>query len=302
MISGDVKQRFYFLFIVFFITVIFAPIVSISQLYIPKNIENSLVTFEKTGVDSAGNIVYFPHGTGFIYYDISAEKTFIITNRHVLENRDSIMVRVNVLDTVSNEIIGGRWIIRLRVKDRNSWTVHPDSIIDLAIALAKIPASTYALDSGRLKSFDEVKLSDPVLFLGFPVLEAALGDVNYPIVRSGIVAFKSLNDIANPVTKKILVHKNHILLDAQIMNGNSGSPVLSTPKDGDDRVSLIGVISSHLFKLEKVKDPIGQKLKLRQEIDYNLGICIPADKIIELLKEYQSSQDTTKSEENGNTK
>ena len=243
-----------------------------NPIYLPKNVENCLITFEKIGTTLGNDRIYIPHGTGFAIRDSVSGAMYAVTNRHIIDSRDSIFVRFNMLR--GENVFGSRMTLRLMLDGKRTWVPHPDSSIDLAVV--PLPSiKIYYIGSERLKSYMEVKLGDPVLFLGFPLLEAAIGDMNYPLVRSGIVSFKTSHDIVNPVTHEVIVESDHILIDGTIMSGNSGSPVLSIPKSGKKKITLIGVLSSHIFKINSGES-------------YQLGICIPAERITEVINKYNS--------------
>jgi hypothetical protein len=260
------------------------------EIYIPKNMENCIVTIEDCVVDSSG-LRFIPHGTGFICGD-STGSCYIITNRHVLYNRDSLIVRFNKFDSTSNSFTGCRVAARLKVNGVKAWLAYPDSDIDLAIVLTPPGLSVPYIDFARLKRFDDVKLGDEVIYLGFPFPADVQGmDKNYPLARSGIVAYKTVYDLEDPGSKYIFLPKQHILIDGIIMSGNSGFPVLSTPGHGNEKVSLIGVLSSHLTSKEYAETIVAKapnlKFDLLQDKDYRLGVCIPLDRIIELMEFYK---------------
>jgi S1-C subfamily serine protease len=262
--------------------------ISWAEVYLPGNMENSLVTFEKTVIDSTdGSSVIIPHGTGFLVSSDSITAYYIITNRHILEGRDSILVRVNKIDALSHSVVGIRHMLPLKVNGFSIYMGHPDPNVDLAIVVYPHNEAVYSLPSDRLKMLDNVKLGDPVLFLGFPLLEAAIGDLNYPITRKGVVSYISHNDVLAYKSNVILIDKGRILIDGNIMPGNSGSPVLSVSStETDEKASLIGVMSGHLERSELMANQLSKLFGLTTTIDYKLGICIPADRVKELLTAY----------------
>jgi S1-C subfamily serine protease len=257
-----------------------------AQVHLPVFSENCIVTIENAELDSLGKYHFMPHGTGFLVMDDSTNTVFLISNRHVFGNRDSIIIRVNV-NNKSGGIIGERYICYLIKNGKRQIMVHPDSTIDLGILYVPfINENIYPVETSRFKLLKDVRLGDPVLFLGFPLAMAAIGDMNYPLVRQGIVSYISINNIFDPTTKKCLLASDHILIDGNIMPGNSGSPVFSVSSlTLMEKASFIGVISSHLY--EDRANVYANALGIKQDYDYKLGICIPADRVKELIEYYK---------------
>jgi len=247
------------LIVIFSATMVYS--INYGNIYIPKNTENCLVLIEKFNIDTTGDKLYKPYGTGFIIKD-TLGTNFIITNRHVFINRKEISVRFNYLEKNKIKNIRRRCTL-IDENGKYNWIAHSDTIIDLALISAPANISYYYLSIKRIKMFNDVELGDPVLFLGFPLANIFRSDINTPLARSGIVSFKTHQD---------MLSSDIILLDAVSMGGNSGSPVLSSPKKDDSNISIIGVISGHI-NME----------------NSNLGICIPADRILELIDQYYNS-------------
>lgn len=241
----------------------------LSALSLPTYIEDAVVILEDP-ITISGETKYIVHGTGFIIQDTIKNTVLLVTNRHVLRNRDSIYVRFNTLDGQSK-----RKRTLLKRKDGSFLgVVYPDSTIDLAVITAPKDLKFRAIDVGRFKPISEVKLGDEVYFIGFPLMEYVGKDRNYPIIRHGVVSYISREDvfsITNP--DSIIFSKNMILIDATSMSGNSGSPVISTPKKGSDKASVIGVVQGHFESSET-----GSNL--------NLGIVIPVDRILEIIDKF----------------
>jgi S1-C subfamily serine protease len=246
-------------------------------LYLPKGSENSMVTFEKFVTEPDG-IHYVPHGAGFLLGYKSS--VYLVTNRHVLEHRDSIAVRFNM--PTDSGAVGRRLVCYLVRGGKRIWFAHPDTSVDLAIIEAPPDLKFSVLDEGRLKMMKEIHLGDPVLFLGYPIQTES--DMNFPIVRSGIVAFKTIRGLQFNGPNGFTIDPSTILLDAVVLPGNSGSPVLSTYKEGGDRVTLIGVLSSHLAEIRSAPfEGAGEK-------SLDLGVCIPSDRVVEVIDAFIGAQ------------
>lgn len=234
---------------------------------IPKYMEDCMVLIEDAQI--AHNDTFFVvRGTGFLFFDGNENNpVYLISNRHVFMNRDNIFVKLNLADGSSV-----RKPVRLRDNVGNYfWTGHPDSSIDLALTRVTYGLNVRYISKDRIKPIDEIELGDEVLFLGFPLLGFASTNKNYPITRHGIVSFVAQENIGGLILPdSILLSKNMMLIDATVLPGNSGSPVLSTPRKGSDKTSLIGVVRGHISSL--ISD---------ENLDF--GIVIPAYRIIELI-------------------
>jgi S1-C subfamily serine protease len=234
--------------------------------------EQVVVLFEDAEVIN-NETIYSLRGTGFTLVDTSTRTSFVITNNHVLEGRDSIFVRFNTADGKAV-----RKCALLITGGQPRWISHSDTNIDLAIIPTPLELPIRGWRIERLKPLAETYAGDAVYFIGFPLGAYAGQEKNYPVVRSGIVAFISREDVFSLFKPdKLLLQKDMILLDGVSLHGNSGSPVISYPReDSDDLLSIIGVVRARLKDLKK------------EEIDLDLAVVIPADRIIELIEDYKN--------------
>ena len=257
-------------FIATFLLVFFQFKVSVRGLSLPTYIEDAVVVIED-GIFIDGQVKYSVHGTGFIVQDTSKHMALLVTNRHVLQNRDSIFVRFNTLDGKSE-----RRVYILKRKDGSfSWRAHPDANIDVAAIAVPQDLNVRAIDTDRFKPISEVSLGDEVFFVGFPLVGFAGKDKNYPIIRHGVVSYISKEDVfSDKNIGSVVFSRDMILIDATSLSGNSGSPVISIPRKGSNRTSLIGIIQGHL------SDPNTNE-------NFDLGIVIPVDRISEITSSFK---------------
>lgn len=245
-----------------------SPRLTAQRVNVPVNFENAAVVIEKA-VQDAGKSYITTHGTGFFYSDSVSGRTFVVTNRHLLKGHDSLFVRFN-----SEDGITARVPICLRTPDHKLlWFGDPDSLVDLAVMPFVSALRVWCIDDWRAKPVAEVRLGDEVVFIGFPLLGYAGTDRVLPVFRHGIVSFVSKEDLLEASTGNPVLKKDHILVDARSMGGNSGGPVISAPRSGSGKASLIGVIQGHMV-LTEGRD------------DSGLGIVIPVDRLIETVKQY----------------
>jgi hypothetical protein len=192
-------------------------------------------------------------------------KTLLISNRHVYSaHPGSLFVRFKNKTGEHEHFPVGR-----------QWRAHPDNSVDLGASTIQLP-SGMSIDEFRSKynttsfnedldrvaktpasffmSFDDVRVGDDVMFLGFPTSIPEVSEIlksrSIPLLRSGVVSMK----LAGETKLSTLSVRDVLLVDSWAFQGNSGSPVFSRPTIGSyegDRPHLqrarpyiIGVISS----------------------------------------------------------
>ena len=246
-----------------------------------KNFSLSIVAF---GLEKPGNDIDFI-ATGFIYSQLTGKDedghrlyaTCFVTNRHVVEGHDKLVVRLGDPQSSTYNLLG-------------QWTVHPDPEVDVAVA--PFPLDDIEGNAHRVISFKsdsqtsfcedlqeiEFREGDEVYTLGFP-LGLAGRDRNYPIARQGIVA--RIQDWYDG-------QSDDFLIDASIFPGNSGGPVIAKPtmySYGQTRPhpKLIGVVSGYLTHADvALRDQTGRPI-LDSEENSGLATVVPIDKVRETI-------------------
>lgn len=155
---------------------------------------------------------------------------FLVTNRHVFDDLESILVRFN-----PQKFDDPAKVYRLSLIDEQNeplWTAHPDKKIDVAV----VPANCEQLNKASIqwhlfrdntcvadvKTLNELGImeGDFVYVLGFPM--GLIGETrNTVMARSGTIA-----RIRDALTK----NNDEFLIDAFVFPGNSGGPVISKPE------------------------------------------------------------------------
>ncbi len=143
-------------------------------------------------------------GTGFFI-----DKNIIVTNMHVIINRDNIMVK-----TFDGEEIIPKFM---------------DGSINLDLAFLDLGNVSYS--PLTFENSDLLKIGEYVIAIGNP-----LGIFGNPTVTFGIISAKNRNAMVNDI-----LFENLIQTDAAINPGNSGGPLLNM----DARV--VGITSSMIF-------------------------------------------------------
>ena len=231
-------------------------------------------------------------GTGFfILRIIDAEgnaRPMLITNRHVLEGRKSIVLRLRkknsiAFDTVDANLMDG---------DKCLYHVHSNDEIDIAVLplnggffvendldFSAFDIDNHAMESEQLRQsgVDEGSL---VHMLGFPM---GLVNINstLPICRLGCVARMSAAQIAE---------SHNVLVDIQNFPGNSGSPIVTRPEivsisgtPSFNKSILLGIVHSYIpYQESLINSQTKKVVEIRSE---NSGIALvhPVEYIKEIV-------------------
>ena len=214
---------------------------------------------------------------------------FIVTNKHVMENNLSLVIRFNPLNSHPAKDYD------IPVIDESGepvWKSHPNTEIDLAAICLD---ADFLRDEGmsydyfhsnlhlmplRQMAKQGISEGDFIYVLGFPmgIMEP---DRQYVISRTGIIA--RLRDALEGINKDFMI-------DSMIFPGNSGGPVINKPEiisvEGTKSVSspyLIGIVASYLTYTDTaVSKQTGQSRVVFEE-NSGLAVVIPADYILETI-------------------
>lgn len=217
-------------------------------------------------------------------------RTFLVTNRHVLQGVSSLKARMNRPIGSASEI----YDVLLNGPDGSPlWTMHPDTNCDVAVTpvsfgqLRKdgIEFNYFRVTPSQALSLEranelQVSEGDGVFVLGFPLGEAG-EERNYVIVRQGIIA--RIRDWLGGKSRIILV-------DASVFPGNSGGPVVLKPElaaiegtKSNSSALLVGMVSGYLpYEDIAVSSQTGKPRIVFQE-NSGLAIVVPIDVIQETL-------------------
>lgn len=259
-----------------------------AQVYLPKYWEKCAVMIEKEWQDTNGTIDTLGHGTGFLFTD-SLLGDFLITNRHILKGRPLIFIRYNKaeFDVKTDKIRYHREPCPLTDADgRPLWKGHPDSEVDVAaVRIGKprdVSVDARLFDYQRFKYIDDLEVGEDVYFFGFPLgIVGRKGMGDFPILRSGIVSYKSLE-----LTRigDAIIDSAMFLIDGFSFAGNSGSPLL-TRATSQTKAKLIGIIRGHVRNMEQ--HVVGPDT-ITFEQNTGLAIAECADRIRETLEQFRT--------------
>ena len=265
---------------------------------------------EKSILNSDGTVEIVPHGTGFLFTD-SLLGSFLVTNKHILDHRDSIFIRLNKnhFNSKKDTLRYYRQPYSLIGQDSKTiWKGHPNLDIDIAalrLRSTNLEVDIRFLEYSRFREFEDLHVGEDIYFFGFPLgLTGPTGKEDFPLLRSGIVAYKSIDTTR---IAGIIIDSTMFLIDGFSFGGNSGSPVLT--RVTREKAALVGIVKGHVplnrqFVIGKTLffvQPSGDTLFLNAipdtihfEQNTGLAIAICADRIRETLEQFRK-EDSLKS-------
>ena len=199
-------------------------------------------------------------GTGFIY-KIDDNKSYIMTNNHVIEGADAVTIEYNdKSDRVEATIVGG------------------DKYADIAVLTIKADDDHKAVEIGES---DSLKLGDTIFTVGSPM------GINYKgTVTKGILSGKDRMVEVNISSSNSDYYMRVIQIDAAVNPGNSGGPLC------DVSGNVIGIISLKIVQSEVVgmgfAIPIEDAIKYANIIEKGGEIIRPyiGISMLDLTQEY----------------
>jgi len=250
-------------------------------------------------------------GTGFFYRFLDNGETYlpvIITNKHVIKDSLKGSFLFTQADDNNSPIYGKHFFAEFEDFEAQ-WVMHPDHEVDLcAIGIGNIVK--YAESKGvklyyrtfgneLLPSEEQIEnlhVVEDILMVGYPngIWDKAN---NQPIFRKGTTATHIKLDYNG---------KKDFMIDAACFPGSSGSPVLIYNQSGystktgafhmgTNRIHLIGILyagpqHTTVGEVQIVNIPTKQSAVSLSGIPNNLGICIKAEKILDLEAEFKKMQ------------
>ena len=197
-------------------------------------------------------------GTGFIvgrflekHDEEKRYNTFLVTNKHVLQNKDDVILRFGnsdhsgVLDypVKLNEASGPIWVGNPSPDiDVASFPVNPDVLKKDTAAFSYFALDDHAIGVAEMKEIG-ISEGDAIFVLGFPMGIVSSQSI-YVIARAGFIA--RIRDVLNS-------QEPALLIDANVFPGNSGGPVVVRPEISSiqgtksvGRAALIGIVKSYV--------------------------------------------------------
>jgi hypothetical protein len=197
-----------------------------------------------------------PLASGFLYGDFTGEisegkkryRVFLVSNRHVFDGRQNLVLRFNPKESKPAK----EYELPLSLNGKQLWAAPTDPTLDVAVQLINMnklrddgiqaeffESDSMAVDMARAGELG-VTEGDGAFVLGFP-LQLVGGERNFVIVRQASIA--RIRDTIAKVSKDFL-------LDTFIFPGNSGGPVVLRPEitsiqgtKSQNQSLLIGLVS-----------------------------------------------------------
>lgn len=247
--------------------------------------------------------------TGFLYGKLVKQegerkqyRIFLVTNKHVFNDSKSAWLRFNPEgDEPAKEFEA----LLVDKDNKQTWLVHPDPEVDLAILSINAP---FLMEQGIRFSYfrndqhvttrtqaTEIGVSegDGVFILGFPM--GMIGEKrNFVIVKQGIIA---------RIRDTLAEHSKEFLVDASIFPGNSGGPVVLRPEivsiqgtKANSSASLLGVVSSYVPYQDVAISAQTKRPRIIFEENSGLASIVPVDYLVEIIDSAVKTEENTKQE------
>jgi len=217
-------------------------------------------------------------------------KIFLVSNKHVLRNHQSVILRFNPQDDQP----ATDYPAQLKDKDgKDLWTGHPNDNIDIGVIginakklqdegmkFGFFQSDTMAFTVDKLKEIGTTE-GDFIYVLGFPMgLVAA--DRQFVILRNGTIG--RIRDLFEKRSTDFVV-------DAFVFPGNSGGPVILKPEmisiggtKSNSNAALIGVVKSYIpYQDTAISQQTGRP-RIIFEDNSGLSLVEPVDYIIETIE------------------
>jgi S1-C subfamily serine protease len=238
-------------------------------------------------------------GTGFLYATFqnvnaadptkSDYKIYLVTNKHVLNNQENIILRFNP----QNGQAATDFPLALKKADGTDvWTGHQNPQVDVAVIGLN---AQMLIDAGMKFSYfksqsdiltkqnmiDEgVSEGDFIYVLGYP-MGMMPSDRQHVIVRGGIIA--RIRDVFEN-------RNNSFTIDSLVFPGNSGGPVIIKPEASFiqgtkvmNKAALIGIVKSYIPYTDVAISQQTGKARITFEENSGLANVETVDKITESI-------------------
>lgn len=231
-------------------------------------------------------------GTGFFVVRRTEEfgkaRPFLITNKHVLQGKDSIVIRMKEQGSDSLKEID----VPIVNSNAAEYILHHQGDVDIAVLPLNgsfitenhLEFPAFDIDADAMTSSDlrnnGVEEGSLIYMLGYP-----MGLVNQysslPICRLGCIA---------RIGEAQIQEQHNILVDIQNFPGNSGSPIINRPElisisgtQNLDRSVLVGIVHSYIpYQETLINSQTGKMVEIRSE-NSGLALVHPVEYIREII-------------------
>ncbi|MFP2996260.1 serine protease [Spongiivirga sp. MCCC 1A20706] len=239
-------------------------------------------------------------GTGFLYgQKLKPEekphkkyRIFLVTNKHVLQGYDSVVLKFNPQKNLASVDIP----LRLIEDDKVLWTGHIGQDIDVAVIELNAPLldqiglkiNCYQSDKtvANIQKLKDIGVSegDSTFTLGFP-MGMLDRDRQYVFLRKGSIS--RIRDLFDNLSTDFIV-------DSLVFPGNSGGPVILKPEVGaiegtkiNNQAYLIGVVKSYIPFQDVAISQQTKRPRIIFEENSGLALVEPVDHITDTIQVYE---------------
>ncbi len=239
-------------------------------------------------------------GTGFFAMR-AAEKTdayrpFLITNKHVFQGKENIVIRMKEQGTEQLKEID---VPITKPHKTPIYILHPQSDIDIAVLpligsfiekhhlkFNAFDIDKHAMTSSELKD-NGGEEGSLIYMLGYPMALVNQSS-SLPICRMGCIA---------RIGETQIQERHNMLVDIQNFPGNSGSPIITRPElisiqgtKNLDKSVLVGIVHSYIpYQETLINSQTGKMVEIRSE-NSGLALVHPVEYIREIIDLIQPLQ------------
>ena len=252
---------------------------------IPKEFLNSVVYISAKGKN-------LEFATGFFVsrkIDAKIGSLYLITNKHVIDNKQEIFIRIknkesNIFEDVKIPLISG--------KNEHLFYLHSNKNIDIAV----IPMNQNILNENTYElsfyDIDENAITSKELFKNEMTEGSLIYMLGYPFGLKDKYSLKpivKLGSIAR-MSEELINNEHIIVADIHNFPGNSGSPIFIRPEIMSlvnsktiERTALIGIITNYIKFQNKIINENDETTDSYTYENSDLAMFIPIEYIIEVL-------------------
>jgi len=275
----------------------------------------AFITVEKPD-NISGQIIKKPCATVFfvgVPVNNEVPQIYAVTAKHVIDNihvKTPIHIRVNNLDGSMDYLEA----------NKSDWAISYKT--DIAVIsfkkkgrhnLREIPFNMLATNEIIIR--EKTGIGDEIFFVG--LFSGHYGqEHNLPVVRFGHISLMPSENLSVRVAEDLTIRVNGYLAEAMSWPGHSGSPVFiyypydrvpgtaripvypfshPDPLSGTEQFKLLGLVCAH-YPIEqevKMSDTVPESEKGRIDAQAGIAVVIPAQEIIDTLKENVDFSDNT---------
>jgi hypothetical protein len=204
------------------------------------------------------------------------DKEFVITAKHVIFQKDKLLSDLWIKSRNYDGIESDSFDARIEMNENN---VTFFNNLDIALIELKkeneyhietVGNNISIAEADDIIDFDSIEIGSNIFLIGFPssLTTDHFYDVDRPLLRTGIVAGKNIND-------------NTFVIDSLAYYGVSGGPVVQV--DSDRNIKIIGIVSRFVPFITEWKNKHESSISRQDFYNSGYAVCIPLNKVVEFL-------------------